>query len=51
MKNVNKLRLLTLLILGILISSCQDKFNEEPNLIEPVAEIDTSKLIDFKDYL
>ncbi|WOC40120.1 hypothetical protein [Polaribacter sp. HL-MS24] len=48
MKNVNKLTLTVLLIFGILISSCQEEFNENTELTEPVAEIDTSKLIDFK---
>jgi len=34
--------------LGILIYSCQDEFNENTDLTEPISEIDTSKLIDFK---
>ena len=48
MKNVNKLKLIVLMAIGILIYSCQDEFNENTELTEPVSEIDTSKLIDFK---
>ena len=48
MKNVNKLRLTLLMTIGILIYSCQDEYNENTELTEPVSEIDTSKLIDFK---
>ena len=48
MKNVNKLKLIVLIAFGILIYSCQDEFNENTELTDPISEIDTSKLIDFK---
>lgn len=48
MKNVNKLRLTVLMIIGILIYSCQNEDDFSSEMVKPVAEIDTSKLIDFK---
>jgi hypothetical protein len=48
MKNVNKLRLTLLMAIGILIYSCQNQDDYSTEIAEPVSEIDTSKLIDFK---
>lgn len=48
MKNVNKLRLIVLMTIGVLIYSCQNQDGFSPETVESVAEIDTSKLIDFK---
>lgn len=48
MKNVNKLKLLTLILLGILIYSCQDEFKDNNELTESISEIETSELINFK---
>jgi len=48
MKQLQKLQLLTLILLGLLMSSCQDQENYSSEIDSSISKIDTSKLIDFK---
>ena len=48
MKNVNKLTLTVLIIFGVFFYSCQNQDDFSSEIEQLVAEIDTSKLIDFK---
>jgi hypothetical protein len=50
MKNYKKLRLLTMVLLGLLTFSCQDDMNEteQQEIVKETSQVDTSQLIDFK---
>jgi hypothetical protein len=50
MKHLQKLRLLTIVLLGLLTFSCQheDDLSSQQEIVEEKTEVDTSKLIDFK---
>jgi hypothetical protein len=51
MKNVNKLRLTFLMTIGVFFFSCQNQEDFSSEIQQSTAEIDTSKLIDFKGLL
>lgn len=48
MKNLKRLKLLTLILLGLITYSCQNQDDYVTGIQEPISEVDTSKLIDFK---
>ena len=48
MKKLQKMKLRTLILLGLLMYSCQNQDDFYSEIEQPVTEIDTSKLIDFK---
>lgn len=48
MRNLNKLKLMLIILIGLSINSCQEKDDYSSEIIETVSEIDTSKLIYFK---
>lgn len=48
MRNLKKLKLLTLILLGLTNYSCQNQDDYVIGIQEQIAEVDTSKLIDFK---
>ena len=48
MKHLQKLRLLTLILLGLLMNSCDYEDNISSETEQLKTHVDTSKLIDFK---
>ena len=48
MKNVNKLTLTVLMLIGVFLNSCQNQSDFSSGTEKPIEEIDTSNLIDFK---
>lgn len=48
MKNVNKLTLTVLMIIGVFFYSCQNQEDFSSEAEQPISQVDTSKLIDFK---
>jgi len=48
MRNLKRLKLLTLILLGLITYSCQNQDDYVTGVQEPISEVDTSKLIDFK---
>jgi|TARA_B110000240_G_scaffold182865_1_gene216072 hypothetical protein len=48
MRNLKRLKLLTLILLGLITYSCQNQDDYVMGIQDPIAEVDTSKLIDFK---
>jgi hypothetical protein len=51
LKNLKRLKLLTLILLGLITYSCQNQDDYVTGIQEPISEVDTSKLIDFKGLL
>ena len=48
MRNLKRLKLPTLILLGLITYSCQNQDDYVMGIQDPIAEVDTSKLIDFK---
>ena len=48
MRNLKRLKLLSLILLGLITCSCQNQDDYVTGVQEPISEVDTLKLIDFK---